>query len=225
MVTTNCQIVLETFRGNSQCMKTSLASTTFLQSKVYPLIFCIKYLTAWPFLELACEPWPTSCWLDIHAMYADWTWDSICAKSVPHWRHLNANHVITWPSGSFAMSACKNPLMTVTSVGGKRSFTITLYLLIRWSKTLFLSTYGLQSIINIHALAVTATPLGVGADGYAGDKLRRWILWYFLFQQARWHCARVYRRWASFATRVGGNPESKLKLSDTFHVQSCRSWV
>ena len=84
---------------------------------------------------------------------------------------------------SFATSAYVTPLMIVTSAGGKMSFTITLYLLTRCSETFFLHTYGLQSIVNIHALAVTATPLGVGADGYAGDKLRRWILWYFLFKE------------------------------------------
>ena len=84
-----------------------------------------------PLLELACKPWTTLSWLNGHAMYAAGTWDSECAKSVTNWRHLNANHVITWASRSFAMSACKNQLTNVTSVGGKRSFTITPCLLIR----------------------------------------------------------------------------------------------
>ena len=44
------------------------------------------------------------------------------------------------------------------------------------------STYGLQSL-TIHVFAVTATPLGVYADGYAGDKLWKWIIWYFSFNE------------------------------------------
>ena len=112
--------------------------------------------------------------------------------------------------------------MNVTSVGGKRSFTITLYLLIQRLKAVFHNTYGLQSI-NIHAYAVIATPFGFHADGYAGDKLWRWILWYFLFNEQDEIVQEFAGNEHQFMTRVGGNPESKLKLSDTFHVQSCRS--
>ena len=135
-------------------------------------------------LDLACKPWPTLCWLKIHATCAGWNWESICAKSVTDWRHPNENTydfiIRAWRS--FAMIACKNPLMNVTSVGGKRSFIITLYLLIQWFKAVFHSTYGLQSI-NTHVYAVTATPLGFHVDGYAGDKPWLWITWYFSFNE------------------------------------------
>ena len=123
---------------------------------------------------------------------------------------------------SFATSAYVTPLTTVTSAGGKMSFTITLYLLTRCSEPFFLHTYGLQSIVNIHAHAVTATPLGFRADGYAGDKLRNWILWYWLFNEQD-DIVQVFTEGEHyFATRVGGNPESMLKLSDTSHVHPCR---
>ena len=123
---------------------------------------------------------------------------------------------------SFATSAYVTPLTTVTSAGGKMSFTITLYLLTRCSEPFFLHTCGLQ-FLTTHVVVVTASPLGVYVDGYARDNLWNWILWYWLFDEQDDIVQEFTEDEHPFATRVGGDPESKLKLSDTFHVQSCRS--
>ena len=178
-------------------------------------------------LELAHKPWPTPRHdtgnLEFHATCAWQNWELTCAKSVTDWRRLKCAiyDFIIRACSSFAMIACKTSLMNVTSVSGKRSFIIMLYLLIQWFKTAFHNTYGLPSI-HIHAYAVAATPSGFHADGYAGDKLRNWILWYLLFNEQD-DIVQVFTEGEHyFATRVGGNPESKLKLSDTSHVHPCR---
>ena len=176
---------------------------------------------------MARKPWPTPRHdtgnLETHATCAWQNWELTCAKSVTDWRRLKCAiyDFIIRACSSFAMIACKTSLMNVTSVGGKRSFIITLYLLIQWFKTVFHSTYGLQPI-HIHAYAVTATPFGFHVDGYAGDKLWRWILWYFLFNEQDDIVQEFAGDEHQFMTRVGGNPESKLKLSDTSHVRPCR---
>ena len=72
---------------------------------------------------------------------------------------------------------------------------------------------------------MTATPFGFHVDGYAGDKLRRWILWYLSFDEQDDVVQKLTGDEHLFATRVGGNPESKLKLSDTSHVQPCQDNV
>ena len=178
-----------------------------------------------PFLELAFKPWPTSCCLKISATYAGWIGDFTTGdKFVTACWHQNANRTdfMTWASRSFAMDACKNLSTNVTSFGGKKSFIITLYWLIQWSKTAFHSACGLQ-FLTTHVVVVTASPLGVYVDGYARDNLWNWILWYWLFDEQDDIVQELTEDEHPFATRVGGDPESKLKLSDTFHVQSCRS--
>ena len=177
---------------------------------------------------MACKPWPTPRHdtgnLETHATCAWQNWELICAKSVTDWRRLKCAtyDFIIRACSSFAMIACKTSLMNVTSVGGKRSFIIMLYLLIQWFKTAFHSACGLQ-FHTTHVVVATATPFGFHVDGYAGDKLRRWILWYLSFDEQDDVVQKLTGDEHLFATRVGGNPESKLKLSDTFHVQSCRS--
>ena len=197
-------------------------------TKVYPLSFYIEYLSAWFFLELAHKPWPTPRHdtgnLETHATCAWQNWELICAKSVTDWRRLKCAtyDFIIRACSSFAMIACKTSLMNVTSVSGKRSFIIMLYLLIQWFKTAFHSACGLQ-FLTTHVVVVTASPLGVYVDGYARDNLWNWILWYWLFDEQDDIVQELTEDGHPFATRVGGDPESKLKLSDTFHVQSCRS--
>ena len=179
-------------------------------------------------LELAHKPWPTPRHdtgnLEFHATCAWQNWELTCAKSVTDWRRLKCAiyDFIIRACSSFAMIACKTSLMNVTSVSGKRSFIIMLYLLIQWFKTAFHSACGLQ-FLTTHVVVVTATPFGFHVDGYAGDKLRRWLLWYWSFDEQDDVVQKITEDEHLFATRVGGNPESKLKLSDTFHVQSCRS--
>ena len=135
-------------------------------------------------LDLACKPWPAS-WhetgeLEAHATCTWRTWASLCAEFVTDWLHLNkaTYDSIIRACRSFAMIACKKSLMSVTGVGGKKSFIITSYLLIQWFKAAFHSTYGLQSI-NIHACAAAAIHSGSHVDGDAGDKLLLWITCYF----------------------------------------------
>ena len=132
-------------------------------------------------------------------------------------QNANTNDFITWASRSFAMDACKNPLTNVTSAGGKKSFIITLYWLIQWSRTAFHSACGLQSL-TIHVVAVIVTPLGVYADGYAWDKLWKRIIWRFLIQRVRWHSSRAYWGWASFCDKSWGRPGKQV---EAFRHISC----
>ena len=53
-----------------------------------------------------------------------------------------------------------------------------------------------------------ATPLGVYADGYARDKLWKWIIWCILFNEQDDIVQEFTEDEHLFATRVGGNPES-----------------
>ena len=68
------------------------------------------------------------------------------------------------------------------SVGGKKSFMITLYLLIQRSKAAFQSTYGLQ-LETSHACAATAIHSGSHVKGDVGDALWLWITCYFTFNE------------------------------------------
>ena len=127
------------------------------------------------------KPWPaqklaTGLLEALHAKCACWTRAFLCAAFVIDWLHLNNNTYdsIIQDCRSFAMIACRTSLMSVTGVGGKKSFIITSYLLTQRSKAAFRRTYGLPLEIS-HACAATAIRSGSHVKGDVGDALWSWI--------------------------------------------------
>ena len=173
------------------CLHIDLLSNSWARDSFYPWMlkpYSSVHICLQPWHRIAKKSLPgpehkTGTLEALHAMSAWWTRAFLCAEFVIDWLHLNkaTYDSITQECRSFATIACRRFWMDVISVGGKKSFIITSYLLILWFKAAFHSTYGLQ-LVTIHAGVAAATHSGSHVDGDVGDKLSLWITCYFYIQ-------------------------------------------